>query len=157
MITIREAKGEDIHEITTMYNDLLHIAYPNRKISALEFLYRQVTDWIIKNEFILVSHDDKIDRITGFILVRENNAGGLTEVILDAEITYVKPEHRKSRAAYLLYNTGFNYAKLRGLGIMSTSTEESSPIVTKRFGAKKSFNHFETSKEYINSINKENN
>jgi len=151
---IRKAVGTDIPELAKMHYDLLHNAYPTRMIAPIEYIYQAVTDWILKDEFIRVTYDTEI---TGFILVRPESAGGLTETILNAEITYVKPQYRNTKAAFTLMYAGFEFAKECNLGICSTNNSQSADIVEKRFGAVKSFTHFETPRDYITDINKQNN
>jgi len=149
---LREATADDIPELVEMYIDLVTIAYPTRRIAPQIIFYEIVVNWIGKNHRVMVTYNDI--EITGFSYTGYNNAGGLTETMLDAEITYVKEQYRKTRAAYLIYNDVFEFAIESNMGIMSTSTPESSPIVSKRFGAEHTFNHWEVPTEHINNLNK---
>lgn len=150
---IRKATVEDIPVLVEMYIDLVTIAYPKRRIAPPIIFYDIVVDWILTEKRVRVTYNNT--ELTGFSYISTNNAGGLTETLLDAEISYVKVEYRKSRAAYLIYKDGFDYALSMNMGMMSTSNIESSPIVGKRFGAENTFLHWEIPSEYINNLNKQ--
>lgn len=149
---IRPAKGSDIPELVQMYKELLEIAYPQRKIAPIEILYQIVSDWFSNKSKITIAYDE--DTIVGYTLMTYNNAGGATETVLDAEISFVKEEYRKSRAAYLLYKEGLKYAIFMGMGVMSTSNPDSAPIMKKRYNSELTFAHFEISTEYIKKLKK---
>ena len=141
-----------IKEITLMYMSLIKIVYPDR-IHSAETVYKGIVlRWLVQQQ--RVSIIEKENEIIGFSVIGWHNVGGATDWYLDAEISFVKEEYRKSRAAYIMYKDGIDYAISEGLGIMSTSNPDSSPIIQKRYNSKHLFNHFEISTQSINSINK---
>ena len=140
--TLEEPSAHDIPVIVDMYHKLLEVAYPDREIASYLTLYKIVLSWFNEDDRLRLVLADK--NVAGFSLVRFNNAGGATEMILDADITYLYEEFRKTRAAYIMYTDIVDYATRCDLILMSTSTPESSPIVEKRWGARVTFNHLET-------------
>lgn len=151
-MNIRPAEGNDIPELVQMYRSLLVIAYPQRRIAPTEVLYGLVVQWFKNKDTITIVYND--DGLVGFTLMNFNNAGGSTETVIDAEISYVKPQYRKSRAAYLLYKEGLKYAVHMGMGVMSTSNPDSAPIMKKRYNAELTFSHFEIPADYIQNLKK---
>jgi len=151
---IREAQGKDIPQITEMYYELLKVVYPKRELKPIENMYHHVVSWVLNEEFLIVTEEKNI--LTGFALVRETDTFGLTEPILDAELIYIKPDYRYSRHPYQLYNAVFDYAKYKGMAISALSFPEASNILEKRFGAEKSFEIYETPKEFVLNINNRN-
>lgn len=153
-LTIRDANGDDMPDLVEMYMDLITYAYPYREYAPKIVFYEIVLSWFASEDRIRIVENDT--EKVAFSLVTMNNAGGATDSYLDAEVTYVKEKYRKGRAAHMIYNDVYQFGIEVGLGIMSTSTPDSSPLVDKRFGSKHTFNHYEVPKEVILSINKVN-
>lgn len=151
-LRVRTVDADDIPQLVEMYMDLVSFAYPTRERAPKIVFYEIVLEWFVRKDRIRIVCNEEEN--VGFSLVTKHNAGGAVETYLDAEVTYIKEKHRKGRGAYLIYNDVFEFAKKMGMGIMSTSTPDSSPIVNKRFGAQHAFNHYEVPKDFINSINK---
>ena len=140
---LREFRLDDYEEIVNMYYDFNTEVYGSfRKIGSKYFYYKIVQDWINTNRHIIVSVD-KTNTITGFSLCYIDNFNGLTETIYNCEICYVKPSYRNTRAAYLLYNNGYNKAKELGLNIYTSGRIENN--VDKLMS-----NHFNLEPKFIN-------
>ena len=71
--------------------------------------------------------------------------GGLTEAIYNCEYAYVKPEFRKTKAAYLLYHNAYNYSKELGLNVVTNGRVENgvSKMMKKHFDLQQQFINFE--------------
>jgi len=142
MYTLEQPQPDDIPVLVDMYQDLLTHAYPDRELASKLTLYKIVLSWFNDDDRIRVVIKDNM--IVGFSLARFENAGGATEMVINADITYIYAPFRKTKAAFLLYNDLVDYAKRCNLIIMSTSTPESAPIVEKRWNTKTTFHHIET-------------
>jgi len=151
-LRVRPVDADDVPELVEMYMDLVSFAYPTRMRAPKIVFYEIVLEWFTRKDRIRIVENG--EESVGFSLVTRHNAGGAVETYLDAEVTYIKEKYRKGRGAYLIYNDVFEFAKKMGMGIMSTSTPDSSPIVNKRFGAEHAFNHYEVPKEFILNLDK---
>ena len=153
-MNLREIEPYDIDVLVEMYYDLIGYAYPNRERKSIDKYYKAVQEWYEQPGLNRVRIVEKDDVPVGFSLATYVNAGGLTEIYINAEVTYVKEEYRNTKAAFLLYNDVYRFAQDEEMGIESTSTPASSPIVQKRWGANHMFNHFEVTKEQIRNSKK---
>lgn len=121
MIKIRPFNQLDYEEVVNMYYDFNTEIYPNRIIGMKIRYYEKVLEWIKNKVHIVVSHKDDI--ITGFSMCYVDTSG-LTEPMYQCDICYVKPEFRKGRSAYLLYNNAVSFAKDNNIGIVSEARIE---------------------------------
>lgn len=108
-MTLRRFLAKDFEEVVDMYYNFTKEVYPNRAISEKYFFYRAVQNWITKDVDLIVSIQDNI--LTGFSMCYKDDLGGITEPVYQCEVCFVKPEYRKSRAAFLLYKNAYAYAK----------------------------------------------
>jgi len=134
-IIIRDYKESDFEEVVEMYYQMCIDVYPHRQFKSKQFFYKNVMNWIEWNYDIIVTEKENI--ITGFALSYVDSMGGITEDFYQGECIYVKPEHRKSRSAYLMYHTFINYAKKMGY-ILSTNASDitESSHIAKKLGIK---------------------
>ena len=136
---IRLFSLSDYEEVVDMlYNFYLEV-YPDRKIGFKYAYYEKVSNWINTNKDIVVCLKD--DKIVGFTMCYFDTNDGLTEPIYQCEIAYVKPEYRKTRAAYMLYNNAVKLAEENKIMIVSNSRVENgvSDMVQKHFGCEPKF------------------
>lgn len=142
-MTLIDFRLEHYDEVVDMYYEFIKEIYPKRKIGAKYFFYRKVSDWINKGYMIVLAVKDDI--IVGFTASYVNDMGGITEPVYFAEVGYVKPEFRKSRAAYMLYHNGSNYAKEHNLitTISAFAKTQSASMIEKHFDCEKMFINYE--------------
>lgn len=145
---IREANIGDLREIVEMYQDLIKWVYPNRGHSS----YEAFCDFCVE----LLSSDTKTvyvtykqDVITGFSVIGYDNGGGLTDIVVNAEVAYVKEPYRKTKAAYLQYMKVYKFAQESKMGLMTIANPTSAEISAKRFGSETLFTHIEVSRKTI--------
>jgi len=137
---IREITLNDYEEVATMYHRFItEVFSEDRKISLIYFCYKMVIDWINDKKHIVVAEKNGV--ICGFSLCFVDDFNGLTEPIYNCDIAYVKPEYRKTRAAYLLYHNAYNIAKELGLNIHSQGRIENGvkDMMIKHFNLKEKF------------------
>jgi hypothetical protein len=125
MIELSKFQLSDYEQVVNMYYEFTKEVYPNRKIGERYFFYKVVQKWINDGADIVIATEGVIP--IGFSVCYKDEFGGLTESIYQCDIAYVKPHKRKSRAAYLLFNNGYEYAKQLGLKV-STSGRTSSKV-----------------------------
>jgi len=117
-----------------------------RRISPKYFFYKEVQKWIQEgHEIVLVVNDSEV---AGYTMSYIDDYNGLTEPVYNGEIAYVKPEYRKTRAGYLLYNNVSQRAKDLNLNIMANGRVENmvDKMIEKHFSAEKTFITFERTK-----------
>lgn len=139
-MTLRKFGLSDYEETVEMLYAFYKEVYSHRKISPKYFYYQAVTHWInTKKDIVLVANKD--NTIVGFSMCHIDDNGCLTEQTYCGEIAYVKPEYRKTRAAYLLYKNAVEYASEKGLTWVSSSRVENgvSDMVKKHFDCKEMF------------------
>lgn len=134
---IRKAELTDFEEIVKMYKDLLAVVYEGLKISEDIFIYATVIDWYKSGKDIMVCETDDGD-IAGFTLAYVENLM-IIEPYYRGDIAYVKPEYRKTRAAYLMYHDVVNHGHSLGLKVESEAyvgngNKESIDKIQSRFG-----------------------
>lgn len=146
MMELRKANLNDFEQIVEMFYNFTKEIYPDRKIGSKYFFYEVVSSWIKDNKDVIVTYNDK--EITGFSLSYKDFNNGLTEPIYFGEIAYVKPEYRKTRAAYLLYKNGSEYAKEQNLTVVTNAlaTTGVSDMIQKHFSCKQMFINLERNK-----------
>ena len=130
-------------EVVDMYYEFTKEVYPERHIGERYFFYKEVGLWIKDGRDIVVAKKD--NSITGFSLAYIDENAGLTNPIYNGIIVYVKPDYRKTRAAYLLYKNVSNYAKEQGLTMMANglATTDTAKMIKKHFDCKEMFINFE--------------
>lgn len=144
MIKLREITLEDYEEVVKMYFDFTTEVFSDkRKISPIYFFYKEVTNWINSNKHIILAYEG--NKVLGFSFSYVDNFNGLTEDIYNCEIAYVKPEYRKTRAAYLLYKNGYNMSIELGLNIHTNGRvcNGVSDMIKKHFNLEEQFINFE--------------
>ena len=139
MITLRQFQINDFEELVDMYYEFTKEVYHNRKIGDRYFFYRSVQDWINSKRDIVIAEDN--GKILGFSKCWIDDMGGLTEAMYQCDFAYVKPLHRKSRVAYMLYHNANEYATKIGLKISSQGRVENgvSEMMSKHFGLEAKF------------------
>lgn len=141
---LRQITLDDYEEVVNMYyNFMIEVFGNKRQISPKYFYYKQVIDWINSNKHIIVAYNDK--EICGFSLCYIDNMNGLTEDIYNAEVCYVKPEYRNTRASYMLYHNGSNMAKDLGLNLYVNGRIDNgvSKMIEKHFNLESTFINYE--------------
>lgn len=134
MVVVREYKETDLEEVVDMYYKMCHDVYPHREFKSKQYFYANVINWFEWNYDIIVTEKDGI--ITGFAMCYIDNMGGICDDYYVGECIYVKPEFRKGRSAYLMYNTAINYGESQGYVLSTNASDitESSHISAKVLG-----------------------
>jgi len=114
---LRVGTIDDYNELFAMYKDLLKTVYSDMKIGKDIFIHGAIQNWFRQNHDIVICETDE-GVITGFTLAYVQDIG-IIEPYYMGEIAYVKPEYRKGRTAYLLYNNGVQYADKQGLPLVA--------------------------------------
>lgn len=114
---LRVAGLNDYNELVAMYKDLVHTVYDGMKIGEDIFFHGVVTQWYQTNKDIVICETDD-GKIAGFTLAYKEDLG-IIEPYYFGDIAYVKPEYRKTRAAYLLYHNVVEYGKKLGLKVQA--------------------------------------
>lgn len=108
-MTLIPFRVEFYEELVDMfYNFTTEIYGSNRRIGSKYFFYKAVDKWIEDEKDIILCIKSNYD-IIGFTVSYVDSNNGLTENIYFGDICYVKPEHRKTRASYLLYKNVVSY------------------------------------------------
>ena len=142
-MTLRKMELDDYEDVVDMYYNFTKEVYLDRKIGKRYFFYKEVMSWINNSRDVILVEKDDI--IVGFSLSYIDLNGGMTEKIYNGVIAYVKPEYRKTRAAYLLYKNVSDYAKEQELTLMANglATNGVSDMIKKHFDCKEMFVNFE--------------
>lgn len=142
-MNLRRFKPEDFEDVVSMYHSFVSEIYPNRKINPKYFFYRKVQEWVSTGKDIIVCTKD--DELVGFSMAYRDDTSGLTEEVYCGDIAYVKPDYRKSRAAYMMYNNMHKYAMELGLKITANGRVENGidEMIKKHFNAVPTFISFE--------------
>jgi len=140
---LRKFTIEDYEPVVDMYYEFTKEVYPDRKIGPKYFFYTMVSSWINSSKDIVLAVKGK--DIVGFTMSFIEDNSGITEPIYFGELAYVRPEHRKTRAGYLLYNNVSNYAKENNLTLVANglATNGVSDMIRKHFDCKEMFINFE--------------
>lgn len=142
---LRPATLSDFQELVMMYKDLIKTIYHNMKLSDDIFFYGTVIEWFKQKKDIIVAEKDGI--IAGFSLAYIENLL-IIEPYYFGDLAYVKPEFRKTKCAYLLYNNVVNYGKELGLKVEARAFIGNGNVdridkIQSRFGVPE-FIHFRT-------------
>ena len=140
---LKSMKLPDFEEVVDMYYNFTKEVYPERQVGERYFFYKEVMSWINKGNHVTLAVKD--GTIVGFSLAYIDDNSGLTNPIYNGVIAYVKPEHRKTRAAYLLYKNVSERAKELKLTLMANGlvTNGVSEMIGKHFDCKEMFMNFE--------------
>jgi hypothetical protein len=115
---IRVATLDDFEDVTKMYKELIKTVYKGFEIKEDIFFYATVTGWYDRQYSIMVSEKDD-GTLTGFSMCHIEDIKFI-EPYIKGELAYVKPEYRKGRSAYLLYNNIVELAKNMNLPLISS-------------------------------------
>ena len=141
---LRQFTLDDYEEIVNMYYEFnKEIFSSNRSISPKYFYYKQVIDWINSNKHIIIAENKGI--IYGLSMCFIDEFNGLTNPIYICEICYIKPEYRKTKAGYMLYNNGESMANELGLNILANGRVENGvdKMIEKHFNLQSMFINYE--------------
>lgn len=134
----------DFEEVVNMYYEFIKEVFgAKRKVSPKYFFYKEVMHWVNnKRDILLVV---KGEDICGFSMCYLDSFNNLTEPVYNAECAYVKPEYRKTRAAYILFKNGYNYAKEKNLNLVTNGRIENgvADMMKKHFKLEEQFINFE--------------
>lgn len=141
---LREFTLNDYEALVDMYYEFCKEVYSDRQIGFKYSYYMVVSEWIKDNKNIVLAVDNN-DSIAGFTLSYIDTMNGLTEPIYNGDIAYVKPDKRKTRAAYMLYKNVFEFAKEQGLKIVANGriTGNTAKMIEKHFNVKPTYLIFE--------------
>lgn len=129
MVQIRSAYTSDLHEIVAMYKDLVKIVFPNRKIGSDFHFYNVVISWINAGHNIVISENN--GKISGFYLSYVDDMQGLTEPVYYVAELYIKPQYRKTKAFYLMFENIKASAKAKKMKLVCDAVEGITPIYEK--------------------------
>ena len=146
---IRKANYDDYEELVEMYYALIHDVYPERKKAPKMYFFQQVINWFQPYFHIRIA--TKNDTIMGFTLCSFDNSNGVTETIYHADISYIKPEYRKTRAAFLLYMDIVHWAIDNNYVLQTASIPETGAdkLIAKRFNSKLRFSTYSQRPEIL--------
>lgn len=114
---LRPATLHDFEELVKMYKELVKTVYYDLKINEDIFLYGTVLEWFKKKRDIILCETDD-GEVAGFTLSYIEDIA-IVEPYYMGDIAYIKPQFRKSRAAYLLYNNVVDYGKRIGMKVQA--------------------------------------
>ena len=142
-MTLHKFTFDDYEDVVDMYYNFTKDVYPDRKIGYRYFFYKEVMKWVNLSNHIIVAK--KGDIAVGFSLSYVDENAGLTNTIYNGVIAYVKPEYRKTKAAYMLYKNVSSKAKEIGLTLMANGlvTNGVSDMIEKHFDCKRMFINYE--------------
>lgn len=132
---------EDI--VDMYYGFIVEVFGNNRKVSPKYFFYKEVQNWINQKKHIVIATNG-VD-VCGFSMCYIDEFNQLTEPVYNAEVCYVKPSYRNTRAAYLLYNNGYAKSKDLGLNIVTNGrvANGADKLTNKHFNLEQQFINFE--------------
>ena len=116
-MNIRPATTRDYAELVDMYKELIYGVYDGFEKGEDIYFHGAVQNWFTQKKDVIVC--EKGDgTITGFSLAFVESIG-VIEPYYYGDSAYVKPEFRKGRTAYLLYNNVVDYAAQQGLPVIA--------------------------------------
>lgn len=119
MMILRPAGLKDHEELVEMFTDLIKTIYKGFVIGEPFFFHRNVIAWFESRKDVVICEKED-GTIVGFSMAYIDDIGFI-EPYYKGEIAYVKPEYRKTRAAYMLYNNVIEYAKKRNMKVISAA------------------------------------
>lgn len=114
---LRNATLSDYEEIVQVYKDLTKTVYEGMEIKDDIFFYGVVLEWFKKRSDIIICETNDGD-IAGFTLAYVEDIL-IVEPYYYGDVAYIKPEYRKSRAAYLMYHNVVDMGKAKGLKVVA--------------------------------------
>jgi phage regulator Rha-like protein len=140
---IRRFTLDDYEDVVGMHYDFIKEVFSDRVISPKYFFYKEVGSWINDSKNIIVAYKGKT--IVGYTLAYVDQFNGLTSPVYNAEIAYIKPEYRNSKAAYLLFKNTSDYAKEQNMTLITNGRIENgtASIMKKHFNLKEKLISFE--------------
>lgn len=114
---LRPAQLSDYTELVEMYKELSKAVYQGMKIGEDIFFYGVVVDWFKTQKDVVICETED-GEIAGFTLAYIEDLG-IIEPYYYGDIAYVKPQYRKTKAAYKLYHNVVNYGKKQGLKVQA--------------------------------------
>ena len=114
---LRPAVLTDYMELVEMYKDLIDVVYEGLEKGEEIFFHGTVQAWYQNKKDVIICETNE-GVITGFSLGYVEDLGFLKPYYY-GDIAYVKPEFRKGRSAYLLYNNVVAYATQQGLPVIA--------------------------------------
>ena len=124
----------DYPEIVAMFKELIIAVYEGFEIGEDIFFHGTVQSWYKDNKDMVVCEKD--GTITGFSLGYVEDIG-IVKPYYFGDLAYVKPEFRKGRSAYLLYNNVVDYADGLGLPLVAKAfmgSKDQVDKIQKKFG-----------------------
>ena len=145
-MTLHKLTLKDYEEVVDMYYNFMKEVYPERIIGERYFFYKEVMSWINNSRNVILVKKGSIT--VGFSMAYLDQNSGLTEAVYNGVIAYVKPEYRKTRAAYLLYKNMSDVAEENNLTVVANGlvTNGVSDMISKHFDCKEMFINFERTK-----------
>ncbi len=133
----------DYEELVDMYYEFTKDVYSERTMGERYFFHKEITSWIANRRDVVIAKKD--GTIVGFTMGYADDNSGLTNRVYNGVIAYVKPEYRKTRAAYMLYMNVSERAKDLELTLMANGlvTNGVSDMIEKHFDCKEMFMNFE--------------
>lgn len=114
---LRKALLVDYPELVDMYKKLTITIYDGFEIGEDIFFHGVVQRWFqSKKDIVICEKDD--GTITGFSVGYIDDIG-IVKPYYYGDVAYVKPQFRKGRTAYLLYNNVVDYAEQQGLQLIA--------------------------------------
>lgn len=145
---VRLFELDDFEEVVGMYYELEKVIHSHRKIGKKIFFYAAVIGWVNDGHDIHVAVNDKGETV-GFTHGYVNTTSGITEPIYEHARIFVKEEHRKSKAAYMMYKNSNEMARQRGLISVSNAfigDKEGMRVgILEKFGCEQMFINMERS------------
>lgn len=142
---LREFEHKDYLEVVAMFKDFVATVYPNRKLGSDLAFYDDVLNWVKTGKHIFVVDNGR--ELMGFSVSSIDQNRGLTEPVYFGEICYVKPQFRKTKCAYLLYNNGSEIAQKLGIALCANAfiSEDKVQKIQSKFGMKPTYQTMERS------------
>lgn len=134
---------DDYEEVVDMYYACNKELSKDEEIGNKYFYYKAVMGWInSKKELVIAKRHDEI---VGFSISSVNDNNGLIKPVYMGETIYVKPEYRKTKAAYLLYKNVSSRAKDKKMSLVANGDIDggSASILRKHFNFKETTITFE--------------
>jgi hypothetical protein len=140
--SLKKFKLSDYEELVDMFYEFTKECYKERKIGLRYRFYEKVNQWIDNKYDIILGM--KEDKIVGFTMCYIDMSG-LTEPVYVGEIAYIKPEYRKSKISYMIYNNVVEYAKQLNMILVSNSRVDNGvdKMIKKHYNVKQKYIQFE--------------
>ena len=139
-------KYEYFEDVVDMFYSFMKEVMHTRKIQAKYFFYKEVIEWIRQGYHIVIAEDKGV--VVGFSMCRTDNMNNLTEDVYVCDYCYVKEDYRKTKAAHMMFNNSYKFAKENNYIVSVNGRIENgvSEMIGKHFGLKPKFTIFEGEK-----------